>query len=58
MSALLAALIVNNTDDSRWLLSFAFEKMTYNSTVWSAEEKLMLTSVKSLAKLTRSNKTR
>lgn len=58
MSPMLAQFVVDDTDDSKWLLSFVLDKISYNCTVWYTEEKLTLCTVMAFSKLARSNKTR
>lgn len=58
IGGLLSDFIVCNSDNSRWLLSFLLDKILFNASVWSSEEKLTRCSMKMLSKLCQSNSTR
>ena len=51
-------MVVGDSENTRWLLSFILDKITFNISVWHNEEKLTHCTVKTLYKLTRRNKTR
>ena len=55
MSVLLSRMIVNDTDESRWLLFFILDKVLFNTSVWMSEEKLCICSMKLLTKLCQSS---